>query len=101
MTLFLIVYFNTAGDNVAHHKSAKKRIKQTITKTALNKSQTSRVRSVIKAVRTAILENNKETAAQKLVEAQSLMRRLAKKGVIKLGQSSRKTSRLQQQVNAL
>lgn len=86
---------------MAHHKSAKKRIKQTIIKTALNKSQTSRVRSSLKAVKTAITEANKDVAATKLVEAQSLLRKLAKKGVIKLGQASRKTSRLQKQVNAL
>ena len=86
---------------MAHHKSAKKRIRQTITRTALNKSQTSRVRSVIKALNTAISEANKELAATKLNEAQSLMRKLAKKGVIKLGNASRKTSRLQKQVNAL
>jgi len=86
---------------VAHHKSAKKRIRQTITRTELNKSQTSRVRSVIKAVNTAIVEKNKELASAKLTEAQSLLRRLAKKGVIKLGQASRKTSRMQKQVNSL
>ena len=86
---------------MAHHKSAKKRIRQTITRTALNKSQTSKVRSVIKAFNTAISETNKELASTKLLEVQSLMRKLAKKGVIKLGQASRKTSRLQKQVNAL
>jgi len=86
---------------VAHHKSAKKRIRQTITRTALNKSQTSRVRSVIKLLNTAISEANKELATTKLSEVQSLMRKLAKKGVIKLGNASRKTSRLQKQVNAL
>lgn len=86
---------------MAHHKSAKKRIRQTITRTELNKSQTSRVRSVIKAVNTAIVEKNKELASTKLTEAQSLLRRLAKKGVIKLGQASRKTSRMQKQVNSL
>lgn len=86
---------------MAHHKSAKKRIRQTITRTELNKSQTSRVRSVIKAVNTAIVEKNKELASAKLTEAQSLLRRLAKKGVIKLGQASRKTSRMQKQVNSL
>ena len=86
---------------MAHHKSAKKRIRQTITRTALNKAQTSRVRSVIKAINTAITESNKELALTKLTEAQSLLRRLAKKGVIKVGNASRKTSRLQKQVNAL
>ena len=86
---------------MAHHKSAKKRIRQTVSRTALNKSQTSKVRTVIKAINTAITEANKELASTKLNEAQSLMRKLAKKGVIKLGQASRKTSRLQKKVNAL
>ena len=86
---------------MAHHKSAKKRIRQTITRTALNKSQVSRFRSSIKAINTAVAESNKDVAVAKLNEAQSLLRRLAKKGIIKLAQASRKTSRLQKQVNAL
>ena len=86
---------------MAHHKSAKKRIRQTLSRTALNKAQTSKVRTVIKAINTAVSEANKEVASTKLNEAQSLMRKLAKKGVIKLGQASRKTSRLQKKVNAL
>jgi len=86
---------------VAHHKSAKKRIRQTATRTALNKSQTSKVRSLIKSLKLAISESNKEAATAKLNETQSLLRRLAKKGVIKLGQASRRTSRLHKQVNSL
>ncbi len=86
---------------MAHHKSAKKRIRQTLSRTALNKAQTSKVRTVIKAINTAVSEANKEVASTKLNEVQSLMRKLAKKGVIKLGQASRKTSRLQKKVNAL
>ena len=86
---------------MAHHKSAKKRIRQTITRTDLNKSQTSKVRTAIKALNTAVVEKNKEVASTRLVEVQSLLRRLAKKGVIKLGNAARKTSRLQKLVNSL
>ena len=86
---------------MAHHKSAKKRIRQTNTRTELNKSQSSKARTVIKALNNSIVEKNKEVAAEKFLEVQSLLRKLAKKGIIKLGQASRKTSRLQKQVNSL
>ena len=86
---------------MAHHKSAKKRIRQTAKRTERNKSLKSELRSLIKNLRTAISEKNKEVATSSLKEVQSTLRNLAKRGVIKLGQASNKTSRLTKQVNSL
>lgn len=86
---------------MANHKSAEKRARQTKTRTVRNKSQESSVKSAVKKVRAAIEANDKSTAATLLVAAQSLLARLAKKGVIKDNTASRKTGRLASQINKL
>ena len=84
-----------------HHKSAKKRVRQTIVKTAANKSQKTRTRNSIKKVRAAIEEGNKELAVTLLSTAQSLLARLSKKGIVKAGFASRITSRLSSQIKKI
>lgn len=86
---------------MAHHKSAKKRIRQTAKRTEMNKVRKTSTRTVIKSVRAAISEKRKEDAQGLLVRAQSLLSKLAKKGVIKANTAARKTSRLAQQINQL
>lgn len=85
---------------MAHHKSAKKRIRQTARRTELNKSQKTATRTAIKRVRTALAEGNTESARELLVKAQSLLAKLAKRGIIKANNASRKISRLTKQSNA-
>lgn len=84
-----------------HHKSAKKRVRQTEKKTLSNKAQKSQTRSSIKKVRAAIESGDKEQASQLLTRSQSLLARLAKKGAVKKGLASRVTSRLAGQINKL
>ena len=84
-----------------HHKSAKKRVRQTIVRTEANKAQKSRTRGVIKKIRTAIEEGNKEVATSLLSSSQSLLAKLSKKGIVKAGHASRITSRLAAQVKKL
>ena len=84
-----------------HHKSAKKRVRQTKVRTARNVSLLSETRTAIKKVRLAITEKDKTTAATLLTNAQSLLAKLAKKGVIKQNTAARKTSRLTGQIKGL
>lgn len=86
---------------MANHKSAAKRNRQAIKKTALNRAKRSRVRTSIKSLRTAIQEKNKEAAEKQLVEVQTLLGKLAKSSAIKKQTASRKTSRLASQVAKL
>ncbi len=86
---------------VAHHKQAKKRIKQTETKRVINKVKVSRARSAIKALREAIATKNKEQATALLNEVQSILSKLAKSGTMKSNNSSRVTSRLASQTAKL
>ena len=81
-----------------HHKSAKKRVRQTERRTLRNKIHNSVTKTVIKKVRAAIDDKNKEKALELLPEVQSRLARLAKSGVIKLNSAARRTSRLAQQI---
>lgn len=86
---------------MANHKSAAKRNRQTIKKTALSRGKKSRVKSSIKKLRTAIQEKNKELATKQFIEVQTLLSKLAKTSAIKNETASRKTSRLASQVAKL
>ncbi len=79
---------------MANHKSAEKRIRQTITRTEVNRARTSRVRTFIKKVEEAIATGNKAAANEALKAAQPEIMRGATKGVINKATASRKISRL-------
>lgn len=84
-----------------HHKSAKKRVRQTKTRTELNKTKTSQTRRVVKGLRAAIESGDKTTATTLFTKVQSLLARMAKSGIIKDNNAARKTSRLASQISKL
>ena len=86
---------------MAHHKSAKKRIRQTVRRTAINRARTSRVRSHIKRVEIAIASGDKKAAETALKEAQPEIQRGAVKGVIHRNTAARKRSRLSSRIKKL
>ncbi len=86
---------------MAHHKSAKKRIRQTESVTARNKARRSRVRTFIKRVDAALAEDDAKKADEALRVVQSEMMRGVSKGVMKLPTASRKISRLSARVRSL
>ena len=86
---------------MAHHKSAKKRIKQNVKRQELNKAKKSRVRSLIKSLRLAIAEQKKDEAKTLFTSAQSLMAKLARGSAVNKKTAARVTARLNQQVSRL
>jgi small subunit ribosomal protein S20 len=86
---------------MAHHKSAKKRIRQTERRTDVNRSRMSRIRTFVKKVETAIASGNATEAQAALKSAQPEIMRGVTKGVLALGTASRKVSRLAKRVKAL
>tara|TARA_Y100000768_G_C23989813_1_gene691554 strand:- start:101 stop:361 length:261 start_codon:yes stop_codon:yes gene_type:complete len=86
---------------VANHKSAKKRIRQSEKRRVNNKWKTTRVRTQIKKLRTAIEEKDKDTATTLLTRVQSMLGKLAKSSAMDKATASRKTSRLASQVSKL
>lgn len=86
---------------MAHHASAKKRIRQTETRTAVNRNRVSRIRTFLKKVETALASGNKEQAAEALRAAEPELMRGAQAGVLHRNTASRKVSRLAARVRAL
>tara|TARA_Y100000590_G_scaffold459130_1_gene615445 strand:- start:90460 stop:90720 length:261 start_codon:yes stop_codon:yes gene_type:complete len=86
---------------VANHKSAAKRARQTITRTKRNRVITSETRTVIKKIRAAISEKNKEAATALLGSVQRQLDVMSKKGIIKPNSAARRTGRLASQINSL
>ncbi|MES2984932.1 MAG: 30S ribosomal protein S20 [Pseudomonadota bacterium] len=86
---------------MAHHKSAKKRIRQTEARTEVNRSRMSRIRTFVKKVEAAIATGNATEAQAALKTAQPEIMRGVSKGVLSMGTASRKVSRLAQRVKTL
>lgn len=86
---------------MANHKSAVKRHKQSLKRAARNKAARTRVKNVIKAVRSAVLEKDREKASAALVTATSVLDKTASKGAIHWKTASRKISRLAKSVGEL
>jgi small subunit ribosomal protein S20 len=86
---------------MAHHKSAEKRNRQTISRTEINRARVGRIRTTVKAVESAVKSGDKTKAQEALLAAQPVLMSGVSKGVISLSTASRKMSRLSASVKAL
>lgn len=85
---------------MANHKSALKRNRQSLNRRERNRATKTRVKTVIKAITTAIVgEQSIEKAQEALSIAIPIIDRAAVKGVFHKKTASRKVSRLSKQVN--
>ena len=84
-----------------HHKSAEKRLRQTETRTIVNRSRMSRVRTFVKKVEMAIETGDKSAAETAFQVAQPELHRAITKGAMHRNTVARKLSRLAAQINAL
>ncbi|CAK0752765.1 30S ribosomal protein S20 [uncultured Gammaproteobacteria bacterium] len=86
---------------MANHKSAEKRIRQTETRTEVNRARRSRIRTFIKKVEAEIAAGNKDGAAVAFRAAQPEMQRGVTKGVVHGNTVARKLSRMSARIKAL
>jgi small subunit ribosomal protein S20 len=86
---------------VAHHRSAKKRIRQTEKRTAVNRSRMSRIKTFVRKVEDALVKGDPSLAQAAFREAEPEIRRGISKGVLHINTASRKISRLSRRVKAL
>ena len=86
---------------MAHHQSAKKRIRQTVTRTEINRARIGRVRTYIKKVELAISGGDKTAAIAALQAAEPEMMKAAQSGVLHKNTASRKVSRLSARIKTL
>lgn len=86
---------------MAHHKSAEKRARASVTKNTRNRAYMSSVRTAIKKVRAAAEAKEAEVKLVELfTEAQSLLMRAAKRGIIHKNNASRRISRMAHLIKA-
>ena len=85
---------------MANHKSAVKRARQNEIRRLRNKAIRTRVKSIVKEVRTSAGETSGEGPQIKLNTAQSVIDKASKKGVIHKRTAARKISRLTKLANS-
>jgi ribosomal protein S20 len=85
---------------MANHYSALKRARQTETKTAVNRANSSRLRTQLRKLRTAVASGDQSQTQAVYRETVSLIDKSVKKGVIHKNTGSRYKSRLSARVKA-
>ena len=83
------------------HKSAKKRIRQTERKKAVNKSVKSNVASQLKSIDKLIKDKKVEESMAKLQQVMSVLHKSTKKKIMHLNKASRAISKLQKDISAI
>jgi len=86
---------------VANHKSAAKRNRQNAIRNARNTHVRSTMRTLVKQVREAVSDGNKDAAAEALKKVIPYIDKTSTKGIIHKATASRKISRLTKLVNSL
>lgn len=86
---------------MANHKSALKRHRQSLVRNSRNNMVRTRIKNVVKEVRSAVEANDTELAATALRKATSVLDAAATKKVIHARAASRKISRLHAAVNKM
>jgi small subunit ribosomal protein S20 len=86
---------------MANHKSALKRVRQTIKRTERNRFYRTRIKNITRAVREAVEAGDKEKATEVLKLANKNFHSYVNKGVLKKNTASRKVSRLAKLVNTM
>ncbi len=86
---------------MAHSRSAKKRVRQTIKRTLRNRSRKTRIRTFVRRAEEAIAAGDPETARAAFVKAESELRKGVSKGVLHMNTAARKISRLSRRVKML
>ena len=86
---------------MANHVSSLKRARQTVTRTAVNRSNKSKLRGSLRAMREAITGGNAEAAATQYRLTVSILDKSVQKGVLHKNTASRYKGRLNARVKAL
>ena len=84
-----------------NHKSAEKRVRQTIKRNAVNTSNKSRLRTQIKKLRTALAAGDKAQSTELLTPTISIIDKAVNKGILHKNTAARYKSRLTSHVNDL
>ncbi|MDA9659461.1 30S ribosomal protein S20 [Alphaproteobacteria bacterium] len=83
------------------HKSAKKRLRQSESRNAVNKSVKSNVSTQLKAIDKLIKDKKVDESVAKLKEVMSILHKSTQKKIMHLNKASRTISKLQKDISAI
>ena len=83
------------------HKSAKKRLRQSERRRAVNKSVKSNVATQLKAIDKLIKDKKVEESMAKLNQVMSVLHKSTQKKIMHLNKASRTISKLQKEISAI
>ena len=86
---------------MAHHKSARKRIRRNERKTDVNRNRISRIRTFVRRVEDAIASGDGAAAQAAFVAAQPELQRGVVKGVLHRNTAARKISRMARRIRLM
>ena len=86
---------------MAHHASAKQRIRRNARRTEINQRRMSRIRTFVKKVEAAIESGNRDAATTAFRAAQPELHRGVNKGVVQRNTVNRRLSRLSARIKAM
>jgi small subunit ribosomal protein S20 len=86
---------------MAHHLSAKKRIRQTERRTAVNRSRVSRIRTFVRKAEETLAAGNPVEAKAAVLAVESELMSGVSKGVVPKNTAARKVSRLVKRLKLL
>jgi small subunit ribosomal protein S20 len=86
---------------MANHKSAEKRVRQTLKRNEINRANRGKLRTQIKKLRAAITGHDKNTGTELLNPTISLIDKAVNKGIIHRNTAARYKSRLSKHVAEL
>jgi small subunit ribosomal protein S20 len=83
------------------HKSAKKRLRQSESRNAVNKSVKSNVSTQLKAIDKLIKDKKVDESMAKLKQVMSILHKSTKKKIMHLNKASRTISKLQKDISSI
>jgi small subunit ribosomal protein S20 len=83
------------------HKSAKKRLRQSESRNAVNKSVKSNVSTQLKAIDKLIKDKKVDESMAKLKQVMSILHKSTQKKIMHLNKASRTISKLQKDISAI
>ena len=86
---------------MANHKSAEKRIRQTLKRTERNKYYRTRIKNLTRAVNEAVDANDVAKASEALKNANKNLHSFVSKGILSKNTAARKVSHLNAQVKKI
>lgn len=86
---------------MAHHKSARKRIRRNERKTHVNRNRVSRIRTFLRRVEDAIASGDSAAAQTAFAAAQPELQRGVTKGVLHRNTAARKISRMARRIRSM